>query len=75
MHGNVREWCADWMTVYSANAETDPTGESSGYNRMLRGGSWDMDPTHLRSYDRDMASPANRFYFLGLRIVAVVGTP
>jgi formylglycine-generating enzyme required for sulfatase activity len=42
MHGNVSEWCWD---RYSANYYTDdpaedPTGATSGANRVTRGGSW-----------------------------------
>jgi uncharacterized repeat protein (TIGR02543 family) len=40
MHGNVREWCWDWYGTYTAGAQTDPMGASSGSFRVARGGGW-----------------------------------
>ncbi len=45
MSGNVREWTNDWYDdVYGGDgsgvATMDPTGPSSGSNRVIRGGSW-----------------------------------
>ncbi len=39
MLGNVREWVSDWSGEYSG-AVTDPVGDSSGTNRVDRGGDW-----------------------------------
>ena len=41
MHGNVWEWCQDWVGDYPSGSVTDPTGPSSGSYRVLRGGGWD----------------------------------
>lgn len=38
MSGGVREWCSDWYGSYSSDAQTNPTGPSSGSDRVLRGG-------------------------------------
>lgn len=38
MSGNVSEWCQDWYGNYSASAQTNPTGPSSGTKRVHRGG-------------------------------------
>ena len=40
MAGNVSEWVADWLGMYSAAAQHNPQGPESGYERVLRGGSW-----------------------------------
>lgn len=40
MHGNVMEWCLDWMFTgtRSAEAVTDPLGATSGTTRIVRSG-------------------------------------
>jgi formylglycine-generating enzyme required for sulfatase activity len=67
MIGNVWEWCSDWSGDYPTGSVTNPTGPSSGFNRVCRGGSWDGDARSARSARRDRFDPGIRSSFLGFR--------
>ena len=69
MHGNVWEWTQDWYGSYESGNITDPTGASSGSNRVNRGGSWSDDAVHLRSANRSGNLPSYRYNDLGFRVV------
>jgi len=68
MHGNVYEWVQDWKGDYPSGSVTDPTGPSSGSNRVLRGGSWDYYARHCRSAHRGWSTPGDRDDALGFRL-------
>jgi len=52
MSGNVAEWCNDWYGAYSAGNATDPTGPSTGRDRVMRGGGWRLYNGYCRSSSR-----------------------
>ncbi|MGM9696136.1 MAG: bifunctional serine/threonine-protein kinase/formylglycine-generating enzyme family protein [Alloprevotella sp.] len=69
MTGNVYEWCQDWYGSYSNYAQTNPTGASSGSDRVLRGGGWGRSPRGCRSSNRSGETPEFSNDNLGLRLV------
>ena len=68
MSGNVFEWCQDWYGTYSINAQTDPTGPSTGSYRINRGGAWFFDARICRVSLRHYHFPSDSLNFFGLRI-------
>ena len=68
MSGNVWEWCQDWKGNYDSSAQSNPTGPTTGSNRVLRGGSWDYSARLCRVTNRYYSAPTNAYYFLGLRL-------
>ena len=70
MSGNVGEWCSDWYnsSYYSSSPQNDPTGPTTGTNRVLRGGSWCSSATYCRCAKRDKYTPSYRSYGFGFRL-------
>jgi len=67
MAGNVHEWVADWYGPYTQDYQTNPTGPESGLDKIMRGGSWGDDFTHIRSDVRSPINPDNWLDFIGFR--------
>jgi formylglycine-generating enzyme required for sulfatase activity len=68
MTGNVSEWCDDWYGSYSSAAQTNPTGPSTGYDFVIRGGGWDYNASGCRVAFRDGRNPGSRNPNLGFRL-------
>ncbi len=68
MHGNLWEWCNDWLGDYPGELAVDPVGPAEGRERVLRGGGWLRAAQSLRAAQRRANSPDARYHFFGLRL-------
>jgi len=70
MHGNVAEWIEDCLNDNYAGAPTDGAVWESGNcgQRLVRGGSWESNPSAVRSASRAYFIPFVRLNSVGLRV-------
>jgi formylglycine-generating enzyme required for sulfatase activity len=71
MHGNVWEWCADsWHDNY-IGAPIDGSAWLGCDSRVLRGGSWFVNPSACRSAYRGRANVDDYDAYIGFRVACV----
>jgi formylglycine-generating enzyme required for sulfatase activity len=71
MHGNVWEWCGDWIEFYNKLDAVNPTGPMQGSERVVRGGDSTSSAKNCRSAVRDWDSPEYFGRELGFRVAIV----
>ena len=74
MAGNVQEWCGDLYggSYYASSQSSDPTGPTTGSERVVRGGHWassNTNPSELRLVNRDSQDPSEATNWTGFRLV------
>ena len=69
MHGNVWEWCWDRYSTYTGGVQTNPSGASSGSDRIIRGGAFDSSGPNTRLALRSSYSPDYKSSNFGFRLV------
>jgi len=67
MLGNVWEWTSDGYDTYPGTV-TDPTGATTGSDRVRRGGSWYGEAISLRAAVRNRGTTDFRDFNLGFRL-------
>jgi formylglycine-generating enzyme required for sulfatase activity len=78
LHGTVWEWCLDhWHPSYAGAPSDGSACETDGDNRyrVLRGGSWYVNPGNCRSAFRNRHLPVLRDNYVGFRVACVSPWP
>ena len=73
MHGNVSEWCANWLGVlpYPEDRAQDPHYPTTGSKRVYRGGGWSREANGSQSTNREYRTPSFTHNAIGFRVAAV----
>ena len=74
MAGNVMEWVQDWYArdYYATSPRRNPKGPATGAYKVLKGGTFFMDPHDLRAYARHAGYPSVQTHrMVGFRPVRV----
>lgn len=74
-HGNVWEYCSDWIDDFSDSSVIDPTGPTTGYSKVIRGGAWYSEGRHLRSAIRSSQVINVASFSYGFRTVLAPTVP
>lgn len=75
MSGNVMEWCSDYYTDYTEQAQNNPTGATSGTYRVLRGGVYLRPATLCRIAARSYAFEDTSVSYYGARLALQAHLP
>jgi formylglycine-generating enzyme required for sulfatase activity len=75
MHGNVWEWCEDWLGTYPGEDQTDPVQSEAAIDNChaVRGGSWFYSPDYCRASSRNGYGPGYRSQDVGIRACFQLG--
>jgi formylglycine-generating enzyme required for sulfatase activity len=75
MHGNIYQWCQDWVGAYPGGVALDPQGPATGTMRVYRGGCWVSGGDDCRSAFRYYSIPDGRSLYVGFRVVLAPSQP
>ncbi|MFY9259823.1 MAG: formylglycine-generating enzyme family protein [Gallionella sp.] len=68
MSGNALEWVQDGYHDNYNGAPSNGAAWGGGDSKVLRGGSWNIDPQISRAANRYFNTPADRFFIIGFRL-------
>ena len=68
MLGNVEEWVQDWYGPFTTEPKTNPSGPSSGSDKVIRGGNWGNIAKCIRASYRYQFTPCLPFRDIGFRL-------
>jgi len=69
VHGNVAEWCWDWIPAAPAEAVTNFIGQTNGSIHAVRGGAWNSSWVGCRSGGRTGRAPGSADSAVSFRVV------
>lgn len=69
LHGNVGEWCLDWLAPYTSEEQADPRGPATGERKVRRGGTWGSTASRCLGADRLGVAPNCRSALVGFRVL------
>jgi formylglycine-generating enzyme required for sulfatase activity len=76
LHGNVREWCLDWLgTNLPGGTVADPRGPAAAPFHAIRGGGYEDNDTNCQAHFRSSLSPGAASPDVGFRILLASSPP